>query len=56
MKSGKKMDSTMLNLITAIDALEKSGNAPHTVEALKKIYWEIYETILRNTSGETVSR
>ena len=42
MKSGKKMDSTMLNLITVINSLEMSGNAPHTVEVLKKIYWEIY--------------
>jgi len=42
MKGGKKMDSTLLRLITAIDSLEKSGNAPHTVEVLKQIYWEIY--------------
>ena len=46
MKSGKKMDGNELNLITAIDSLEKSGNAPNTVEALKKIYWETYGTVL----------
>ena len=46
MKSGKKMDSTELKLITAIDALEKSGNAPHTVEALKQIYEDMYGTVL----------
>ena len=39
---GLHMTKDELNLITAIDSLEKSGNAPNTVEALKKIYWEIY--------------
>ena len=32
----------MLNLITAINSLEMNGNAPHTVEALVKIYEEMY--------------
>ena len=53
MKGGKKMDSTLLRLITAIDALEKSGNAPHTVEALKKIYWETYESIPKEKTPKT---
>ena len=41
------MNEDQLNLITAIDALEKSGNAPHTVAALKKIYWETYGIPIR---------
>ena len=36
------MNEDQLNLITAINSLEMSGNAPNTVEVLKKIYWEIY--------------
>ena len=43
MKDFKKLDGRELNLITTINALEHSGNAPHTVEVLKKIYRETYE-------------
>ena len=52
MKSGKRMDSSELNLIMVINALEHSGNAPHTVEALKKIYWETYESIPQKAPGQ----
>ena len=42
MKSGKKMDSTMLKLITAIDGFSKNPDAPCITEALIKIYKEMY--------------
>ena len=47
---GLHISDDQLNLITAIDALEKSGNAPHTVEALKKIYWETYGIPIKKVS------
>ena len=50
MKGGKKMDSTLLRLITAINSLEMSGNAPHTVEVLKKIYEEMYGIPVKKVS------
>ena len=47
---GLHISDYQLNLITAIDSLEKSGNAPHTVEALKKIYWETYGIPIKKVS------
>ena len=42
MKDSKSLDGRELNLITTINALEHRGDAPHTVEVLKKIYEETY--------------
>ena len=43
MKSGKKMDSTMLNLITAIDGFSKNPDASSITEALIKIYRDMHK-------------
>ena len=44
MKGGKKMDSTLLRLITAIDGFDKNPDAPCITEALIKIYRDMYGT------------
>jgi len=40
------MSENQLKLLVTINALEMNGNAPHTVEALKQIYEDMYGTVL----------
>ena len=50
MKSGKKMDSTMLKLIMAIDRFAKNPDASGITEALIQIYKDMYGIQVKKVS------
>ena len=47
---GPQITDDQLKLLVTINALEHSGNAPNTVEALKKIYEETYGIPIKKVS------